>query len=120
MKNRFRARNLPILLALLLSVGCRHFDDELVGELQHHSSDGYRRLQVASTGQIEFTDDERDILSISPGGHFVIQEKKGLTTRRLQIEPAPDGKLTRSYTYRGEPRAPTPKREPGFRTCFRD
>ena len=104
MKNRFRARNLPILLALLLSVGCSRFDDELVGEFQHHSSDGYRRLQVASTGQIEFTDDERDILSISPGGHFVIQEKKGLTTRRLQIEPAPDGKLTRSYTYRGEPR----------------
>jgi hypothetical protein len=105
MKNRFRARNLPILLALLLSVGCRHFDDELVGEFQHHSSDGFRRLQVASTGQIEFTDDERDILSISPGGHFVIQEKKGLTTRRLQIEPTPDGKLTRAYTYRGEPRA---------------
>ena len=104
MKNRFRIRNLPVLLALLLSVGCSRFDDELVGEFQHHSSDGYRRLQVASTGQIEFTDDERDILSISPGGHFVIQEKKGLTTRRLQIEPAPDGKLTRSYTYRGEPR----------------
>ena len=105
MKDRFRVRNLPILLALLLSVGCSRFDDELVGEYQHRSSDGFRRLQVASTGQIEFTDDERDVLSISPGGHFVVQEKKGLTTRRLEIEPGPNGKLTRSYTYRGEPRA---------------
>ena len=104
MKNRFRARNLPILLALLLSVGCSRFDNELVGEFQHRSSDGFRRLQVASTGQIEFTEDERDIQHISPGGHFVVQEKKGLTTRRLEVEPGPDGKLSRSYTYRGEPR----------------
>ena len=105
MKDRFRVRNLPILLTLLLSVGCGRFDDDLMGEYQHRSSDGFRRLQVASTGQIEFTEDERDVLSISPGGHFVIQEKRGLTTRRLEIEAGPDGKLTRSYTYRGEPRA---------------
>jgi len=104
MKNRSRARNLPILLALLLSVGCSRFDESLVGEFQHRSSDGFSRLQVASTGQIEFTEDERDIQHISPGGHFAIQEKKGLTTRKLEIEPGPDGKLTRSYTYRGEPR----------------
>ena len=102
MKNRSRVRNLPILLALLLSVGCGRFDESLVGEFQHRSSDGFRRLQVASTGQIEFTEDERDIQHISPGGHFVIQEKKGLTTRKLEIEPGPDGKLTRSYTYRGD------------------
>src|SRR6185436_12478341 len=67
MKKRTRFRNLPILLALLLSVGCSRFDDELVGEFQHRSSDGFRRLQVASTGQIEFTEDERDIRHISPG-----------------------------------------------------
>ena len=103
MKKRTRFRNLPILLALLLSVGCSRFDNELVGEFQHRSSDGFRRLQVASTGQIEFTEDERDIQHISPGGHFVVQEKKGLTTRRLEVEPGPDGKLSRSYTYRGEP-----------------
>jgi|GEM_PF-591106 len=104
MKRRFRARNLPMLLVLLLSVGCGRFDENLVGEFQHRSSDGFRRLQVASSGQIEFSEDEQDVLHISPGGHFVIQEKKGLTTRRLEIEPGPDGKLTRSYTYRGEPR----------------
>jgi hypothetical protein len=103
MKNRFRARNLPILLVLLLSVGCSRFHDELQGEFQYRSSDGLRRLQVASTGQIEFTEDERDIQHISPGGHFVVQEKKGLTTRRLEVEPGPDGKLSRSYWYRGEP-----------------
>ena len=103
MKRRFRARNLPMLLVLLLSVGCGRFDENLVGEFQHRSSDGFRRLQVASSGQIEFSEDEQDVLHISPGGHFVIQEKKGLTTRRLEIEPGPDGKLTRSYTYRGEP-----------------
>ena len=102
MKRRFRSRNLPMLLVLLLSVGCGRFDENLVGEFQHRSSDGFRRLQVASTGQIEFTDDEQDIQHISPGGHFVIQEKKGLTTRRLEIEPGPDGKLSRSYSYRGE------------------
>ena len=104
MKRRFRSRNLPMLLVLLLSVGCGRFDENLVGEFQHRSSDGFRRLQVASTGQIEFSDDEQDIQHISPGGHFVIQEKKGLTTRKLEIEPGPDGKLSRSYTYRGEPR----------------
>jgi len=103
MKTRFRARNLPMLLVLLLSVGCGRFDERLVGEFQLRSSDGFRRLQVASTGQIEFTEDERNIQHISPGGHFVIQEKKGLTTRRLEVEPGPDGKLSQSYTYRGEP-----------------
>jgi len=104
MRRRFRGRNLPMLLVLLLSVGCGRFDERLVGEFQHRSSDGFRRLQVASTGQIEFTEDEHDIQHISAGGHFVIQEKKGLTTRKLEIEPGPDGKLSRSYTHRGEPR----------------
>jgi hypothetical protein len=59
MKRRSRAGDLPLLLALLLSVGCGRFDERLVGEVQLRSSDGFRRLQVASTGQIEFTDDEQ-------------------------------------------------------------
>jgi len=64
-KRRFRGRNLPILLALLFTVGCGRFDETLVGEFQHRSSDGFRRLQVASTGQIEFTENEQDILHMS-------------------------------------------------------
>jgi len=103
MKKHSHLKNLPILLTFLLTVGCGRFDERLVGEFQHHSSDGSRRLQIASSGKIEFTEDERDIQHISPGGHFAVLEKRGFTTRRLEIEPGPDGKLTRSYTYRGEP-----------------
>ncbi len=77
MKNHFRARNLPILLALLWSVGCGRFDEGLVGEFQHRSSDGFRRLQVGSTGQIEFTENERDIQHISRAVILSSRKKRG-------------------------------------------
>jgi hypothetical protein len=63
MKRRFRARNLPMLLVLLLSVGCGRFDENLVGEFNID-----HRTDSADCGRfersIEFSEDEQDVLHI--------------------------------------------------------
>ena len=58
MKLLSRARRLTALLLFQLSIGYGRFDDRLVGEFRHTSSDGLRKLQIAACGNIEFTEDE--------------------------------------------------------------
>jgi hypothetical protein len=60
------------------------------------SSDG-RSLKLVIDGELEFTNDDRDIAKISPGGSFLIRQDDGTTLRRLKVLSASDGTLTRSY-----------------------
>ncbi len=67
-------------------------------------SDGSDKLSVSADGRIEFTDDDRDVKSISPGGYLSIEEKRGRKRRELEVESDADGKLDYGYYERGKAR----------------
>jgi hypothetical protein len=50
-----------------------------------------------SAAKVAFTDDERDIKSISPGGYFKFSKTTFGNTRSVLIESSSDGTLTRTY-----------------------
>jgi hypothetical protein len=37
-------------------------------------TEGMRRLEVNARGTVEFSDDDRDVKSLSPGGYFQVEE----------------------------------------------
>src|SRR6185295_14772181 len=45
------------------------------------SSGWWTGLNIRTEGQIEFTDDDADVKSVSPGGYLSIEERRGWTTR---------------------------------------
>jgi beta-lactamase regulating signal transducer with metallopeptidase domain len=60
-------------------------------------NDGRRKLKVRLEGDIQFNDDETDIVSLSPGGYFEIVDQRDRTHHVLEVEPDRDGNL--DYTY---------------------
>ncbi len=49
-------------------------------------------------GAIEFTDDDRDVKSLSPGGHFRMEEGTWLSGRRYDVKADSAGNLTKTYS----------------------
>src|SRR5713226_569473 len=68
-------------------------------------SDGLTHVGVAANGDIEFTDDDTDVKSISPDGFLVIEEGTWLATRRFEAAPGPDGSVTHYFVAGGQARA---------------
>ncbi|MDH4156676.1 MAG: M56 family metallopeptidase [candidate division Zixibacteria bacterium] len=60
-------------------------------------SDGKSRLQVEMKGEIEFSDDDRSISSISKRGYIDIEEKTRTSKRELEITPARGGGFEYKY-----------------------
>ncbi|MDH3891957.1 MAG: hypothetical protein OEV49_12825 [candidate division Zixibacteria bacterium] len=82
-----------------LSRGTSHIIDE-----DHHQirwNDGRSRILVELDGEIEFTDDDRGIKSISRRGYIAILEKRGSKRREIEIEPNADGSLDYIYELNG-------------------
>jgi hypothetical protein len=46
---------------------------------------------LKSRGEVEFADDARDVTSISPAGSLMIEEREGLTWRKLMFTPRASG-----------------------------
>jgi beta-lactamase regulating signal transducer with metallopeptidase domain len=61
-------------------------------------SDGECSIDAHSSGTVRFNADATAIESITPGGFFEVNERKGDTLRRLRVEPAANSQL--SYTYK--------------------
>ena len=103
MKRRFRAKNLPMLLVLLLSVGCDRFDETwwASSNIVHRTGSADRRslrpvrLNSLRTNRTFCTSLLAVILSS--------RKRRGSPRADSRSSLAPMG-LTRSYTYRGEPR----------------
>jgi hypothetical protein len=55
-------------------------------------------LSVKVDGAIEFTDDDRDVKSLSPGGHFRMEEGTWLSGRRYDVKADSAGNLTKTYS----------------------
>jgi len=59
---------------------------------------GLTLLSVKVDGAIEFTDDDRDVKSVSPGGHFRMEEGTWLSGRRYDVKADSAGILTKTYS----------------------
>lgn len=59
---------------------------------------GLTSLSVKVDGVIEFTDDDRDVKSLSPGGHFRMEEGAWLSGRRYDVKADSVGNLTKIYS----------------------
>jgi len=76
-------RNLTLLLAILIvTASCHHFGSRIVVD------NGKDRIEIESSGEIRFTDDESTIQSISKNGHLRYQKN--------------DQKLYAGYTNKGD------------------
>jgi beta-lactamase regulating signal transducer with metallopeptidase domain len=60
-------------------------------------SNGTEKLQVNYRGVIEFTDDDTDVKSISPGGYLKIREGGLLSSRSVEFRADASGALERRY-----------------------
>jgi beta-lactamase regulating signal transducer with metallopeptidase domain len=60
------------------------------------------RLTIEARGDVEFNPQETDVVSISRGGYFEIEEREGANTRRLEVRPAGDGGVERRWLVDGE------------------
>ncbi|HXJ40056.1 MAG TPA: hypothetical protein VNH18_12335, partial [Bryobacteraceae bacterium] len=67
--------------------------------MQFQWTEGSRRLEVSARGTVEFTDDDRDVKSLSPDGYFRIEENYLLlfSGRRYEVTADGTGRLTRTY-----------------------
>jgi hypothetical protein len=60
-------------------------------------SDGTQKIEIKYVGAIEFTDDDTDVKSLSPGGRLEIREGGWLSSRSIEFEPDASGKILRRY-----------------------
>jgi beta-lactamase regulating signal transducer with metallopeptidase domain len=67
-------------------------------------SDGRDKMRIKMDGELELTDDDRDIKSISRGGYFAVWEKRGSKRRELVVEPERNGVLNYGYYVDGKNR----------------
>ena len=65
------------------------------------NSNGWTSLSVKIDGTIEFSDDDRDVKSLSPGGHFRMEEKTGLSGRAYDVKADAAGNLTKTWLVDG-------------------
>jgi beta-lactamase regulating signal transducer with metallopeptidase domain len=74
------------------------------GETRHETHmemtthNGLTSLSVKIDGSIEFTDDDRDVKSLSPGGHFRMEEGSWMSARTYDVKADSAGKLTKTYS----------------------
>jgi beta-lactamase regulating signal transducer with metallopeptidase domain len=57
-----------------------------------------KSFSVKLDGAIEFTDDDHDVKSLSPGGHFRIEEGSWLSGRAYDVRADSEGNLTKTYS----------------------
>jgi hypothetical protein len=65
---------------------------------------GWTSLTVKVDGAVEFTEDDHDVKSLSPGGHFRLEEGTWLSGRAYDVTADAAGNLTKTYSVRGTAR----------------
>jgi beta-lactamase regulating signal transducer with metallopeptidase domain len=59
---------------------------------------GWNSLTLKIEGTIEFTDDDRDIKTLSPDGHFRLEEGRWFSSRSYDVKADSAGNLTKTYS----------------------
>jgi hypothetical protein len=67
-------------------------------------SDGKTLFEARGKGLLEFTDDDRDVKSISRDGYLQLKDESDGVVRSLEISPGQNGTLQKSYAVGGERR----------------
>jgi len=62
------------------------------------NSNGATFLRLKVDGAVEFTDDDHDIKTLSPGGHFRLEERTALSNRVYDVKTDSTGNLTKTYS----------------------
>jgi beta-lactamase regulating signal transducer with metallopeptidase domain len=62
---------------------------------------GFTSLSVKIDGAIEFTDDDHDVKSLSPGGHFRMEERTGFSGHAYDVKADAAGILTKAWSVDG-------------------
>jgi beta-lactamase regulating signal transducer with metallopeptidase domain len=82
-------------LAPLAPVGAQQSGET---HMEMTTRNGWTSLSVKVDGAIEFTDDDRDVKSLSPGGHFRVEEGTWLSGRAYDVKADSAGNLTKTYS----------------------
>jgi hypothetical protein len=76
------------------------------GNIKAKWQEGSRTIELEVTGSVEFTDDDRDVKTLSPRAYFSLKESRWwLNSRRYQVTADGSGHLTRSYFVDGQTKA---------------
>src|SRR5215475_208989 len=94
----------PMVVAIALGPQCPGApSDETI---RIRNSSGFASRSFEARGSIEFTDDDRDVKSISPGGYVLIEAGTWLRTERsYEVRADSSGSLSRTYRLGGRTRA---------------
>jgi len=93
----------PLLLAPVAL--CVPASDAVAQWSEHRSThdDGNRRFELSTRGKVWFTDDDRDVQQLEPGGRLMIEERVRYGPERmLIITAAANGSLERTYIVDGK------------------
>jgi beta-lactamase regulating signal transducer with metallopeptidase domain len=66
--------------------------------MEFTTRNGWTSLKVKIDGAIEFTDDDHDVKSLSPNGHFTLEEGSWLSGRGYDVKADATGNLTKTYS----------------------
>lgn len=77
-------------------------DDNDDTSFQYISSSAGRCLQVALWGKVEFTEDERDVRSVSRDGRLYVRERRPDADRELTVTPGDGNEPRYAYSVDGE------------------
>jgi len=66
--------------------------------MEFKTQNGWTSLTVKIDGAIEFTDDDRDVKSLPPNGHFRLEEGSWFSGREYDVKADATGNLTKTYS----------------------
>ena len=66
--------------------------------MEFKTQNGWTSLTVKIDGAIEFTDDDRDVKSLPPNGHFRLEEGSWFSGREYDVKADATGNLIRTYS----------------------
>ncbi|MEO0424953.1 MAG: M56 family metallopeptidase [Pseudomonadota bacterium] len=76
-----------------------HREDELL-KLDWRDDD--EQVEVRLEGNLQLSEDDRDVLSVSPGGSFELKDRVGRERRAITLTPDTSGRLERRYLRNGK------------------
>lgn len=105
----------PAVVALLVCAGCRppEWSSIRLGDVAAVTTDdgitttvsverpGYH-MKLRADGGVQFSQDESDVASLSPGGSFELRESLDGVQRLYTVRADESGRLTRSFAVRGQ------------------
>lgn len=87
----------PLALAAPLETVAPQQNSETHIQISEDNGIGNTSFELKVDGTIEFTDDDRDVKSLSPNGHFHLEERRWFSGRAYDVKSDSAGNLTKTY-----------------------